>query len=178
MFTFREFPSDDRIRELGREYPDMEFSASQAFVRMMHISSMAYEAVNTYMSRHGLTHGRFLIMMLLGKIYPDGLSPSEIAHKIGVTRATVTSLVEKLERDGLVLREHRTDDRRAVTVRVTEQGTDLIKRIFPGHLDRVKLIMSALDEDEREQFVSLLSKVHSGISSLPPINSDDEVDSQ
>lgn len=56
------------------------------------------------------------------------LSPSELARRTGIHRATVTGILDRLERDGWVRRERDEEDRRAVVVRARpERSGDLAR---------------------------------------------------
>ncbi len=67
----------------------------------------------------GLTaaHGR-----LMAELDPAGSRPSQLAARLGVTKAAVGQLVDKLEKKGLVVRARDPEDGRAVIVRPTEKA--------------------------------------------------------
>lgn len=67
----------------------------------------------------GLTaaHGR-----LMAELEPSGSRPSQLAARLGVTKAAVGQLVDKLEKKGLVVRAPDPEDGRAVIVRPTEKA--------------------------------------------------------
>ena len=87
------------------------------------------------------------------------LSPAELADRTGVTRATITGLVDTLERDGLVARSSNSEDRRMRSVSLTSQGSELLREILPEHFRRMAWLMATLDEQERVTLVRLLGKV-------------------
>jgi DNA-binding MarR family transcriptional regulator len=68
----------------------------------------------------GMTHAGWQVLLAIGG--DEGLTQREIAERCYVTPATVTGLVDTLEREGLVARERGTDDRRVVRVRLTDEG--------------------------------------------------------
>jgi DNA-binding MarR family transcriptional regulator len=67
----------------------------------------------------GLTaaHGR-----LMAELEPAGTRPSQLAARLGVTKAAVGQLLDKLEKKGLIVRAPDPDDGRAVIVRPTEKA--------------------------------------------------------
>ena len=67
----------------------------------------------------GLTpaHGR-----LMAELEPSGTRPSQLAARLGVTKAAVGQLLVKLEKKGLIVRVRDPDDGRAVIVRPTEKA--------------------------------------------------------
>ncbi|MEU8801675.1 MarR family transcriptional regulator [Spirillospora sp. NPDC048819] len=74
--------------------------------------------------RHGISPTGFFLLRLL--IVEDGLRPGEVAKRLLVTPATVTSVVDTLERNGHVRRERSYRDRRGVMLRITDSGRRLL----------------------------------------------------
>jgi len=60
--------------------------------------------------------------VLLGLWREDGLKLAELGRRAGLEPSTMTGLVDRMERDGLVSREADPDDRRAQRVRLTGEG--------------------------------------------------------
>jgi DNA-binding MarR family transcriptional regulator len=100
-------------------------------------------------------------MLLLQKTKdcPQPGTPAELAEMCGVTRATMTGLVDTLERDGLVKREADTHDRRMMTVHLTTKGHAQMSAILPGHFKRIAAIMQPLSSAERRTLTQLLGKI-------------------
>jgi DNA-binding MarR family transcriptional regulator len=74
----------------------------------------------SFLDREGLSHAGWVVLMRLGET--DAMTQREIAERCYVSQPTVTGVVDTLERDGLVVRERGTDDRRVVRVRLTDDG--------------------------------------------------------
>ncbi len=107
---------------------------------------------------HGLTEGRFIVLFLLDAS-PQGLAPKDIAEKAGITRATVTGLLDGLERDELIIRHADHDDRRALKIHLTKQGKHTAKIVFEQHSRWIAQIFGNLTIQERIQLTALLEKV-------------------
>ncbi|WP_253944481.1 MarR family winged helix-turn-helix transcriptional regulator [Pseudogemmobacter hezensis] len=107
---------------------------------------------------HRLSEGKFVLLFLLRDL-PDGLAPHELADRAGVTRATVTGLLDGLERDGFLARSRDHQDRRQVTVRLTAQGQALAAELFQEHSQWIAGLFSGLSESEREVLSGLLQRV-------------------
>ena len=86
----------------------------------------------------------------------------------GVTRATMTGLIDTLEKDGIVSRTADSIDRRTVLVRVTESGRALLERMVPDYFDCVAKIMEPLNAGQRKQLVDLLQKIQRGLAENTP----------
>lgn len=73
----------------------------------------------------GLTTSQLLVLEAVVKL--ETSTPSNIAKEVQLSQATVTNLVDRLERNGLVLRRKSTADKRAVEVHLTEQGRHMVE---------------------------------------------------
>jgi DNA-binding MarR family transcriptional regulator len=93
-------------------------------------------------------------------------TPAELADAAGVTRATMTGLVDTLERDGLVKREPDPNDRRMMSVVLTAKGEKFLGNFLPGHFKLISSLMATLTEAERKALVSLLMKVQQHATNL------------
>lgn len=115
---------------------------------------------------HGLSEGRFVVLFLL-EGSPEGLAPNVLAQEAGVTRATITGLLDGLERDALISREADENDRRAMRVRLTRQGRQLARKVFAEHGRWIGGLLGGLSLAERKQLGTLLTKVAASLSGMP-----------
>ncbi len=109
---------------------------------------------------HGLSEARFVLLVLL-ESNPDGLGPSLLADRAGVTRGTITGLLDGLERDGLVRRAPAPDDRRALLVRLTPHGEALARRLLRDHARWIDGLFASLSGAERRRLSMMLGKIWS-----------------
>jgi DNA-binding MarR family transcriptional regulator len=133
----KELPRYECLLEAAREFPDLDPSATAAFLNVLRTGDEAARVVQAHLGKHDLTQGRFGVLMALwGKCRQDDaecMTPAELAGHTQVTRATMTGLIDTLVRDGLVTREPHAQDRRMMSVRLTERGAALIQEILPNH---------------------------------------------
>lgn len=172
-FLLRDVPRYECLQERSKRYPDLNVGAVEATIVLMRVATDVFDGFTAQFDRHGISQGRFMVLMMLDRYYDRELLPSEVAEKIGVTRATVTGLLDGLERDGFVRRKAHPDDRRAVTVALTAKGRTFLDDLLPGHYRRIAGLMANLDEDERKELVRLLTKVAAATDALLDLNWDD-----
>lgn len=123
----------------------------------------------THFAKYGLSDGRFFILMMLRRIHLDGAppaTPADLAEKAAVSRATITGLLDGLEKEGLIARLPRQDDRRMIDIRITEQGLTLLESTMPEHYTRLSKTLTHLSSAEKETLTRLLTKVREGVASL------------
>ncbi len=105
----------------------------------------------------GITESQFGVMEALLHLGP--LSQGQICEKILRSGSNVTTVVDNLERDGLVTRVRDEDDRRVQIVALTAKGRSLINEAFPAHVARVTEVMSALTADEQRELGRICRKL-------------------
>jgi DNA-binding MarR family transcriptional regulator len=88
-----------------------------------------------------------------------GIAPSELAAKVGVTRATISNMLRRMERDGLVDIRPAEQDGRGKVVSLTKAGRDFMEEILPPHYLRVSKLMEKLSEAEQKELIMLLEKL-------------------
>jgi DNA-binding MarR family transcriptional regulator len=97
-----------------------------------------------------------LVVLLEAK---GGLAANEVATRCGVTRATMTSLIDGLERDGLARRTADGQDRRSVNIQLTEKGADLARSVFDEHAEWLASVFGGLDREQSELLTSMISLI-------------------
>ncbi|HMQ51367.1 MAG TPA: MarR family transcriptional regulator [Anaerolineae bacterium] len=134
-----------------------EIRALDAYIKLYR----AAEAVSTRINRHlqdvNLTVSQFGVLEALYHLGP--LHQNELAEKILKSGGNMTLVIDNLVKRDLVERVRDQEDRRFVTVHLTETGRDLIRRIFPRHVSIVVRAFSGLTLDEQAQLESLCRKV-------------------
>ncbi|WP_227852780.1 MarR family winged helix-turn-helix transcriptional regulator [Klebsiella oxytoca] len=115
----------------------------------------------TLLAPWGLSEGRFVLLFLLDAA-SEGLAPNALAEKAGVTRATITGLLNGLERDRLIERHADPLDGRAMRIALTVEGKQLISSVFARHSRWIGGLFSHLSAQERTQLSELLTKVAAG----------------
>ncbi|AHG63421.1 MarR family winged helix-turn-helix transcriptional regulator [Advenella mimigardefordensis] len=107
---------------------------------------------------HGLSEGRFVLLFLLDAA-KNGLAPNVLAQQAGVKRATITGLLDGLEREGLIERQLDSHDRRGVLIVLTSKGKQLAKTVVNQHSHWIAGIFGTLSTTEQKQLSTLLDLV-------------------
>lgn len=111
-----------------------------------------------------LSEGKFVLLFLLHD-QPDGLSPHELAERAGVTRATITGLLDGLERDGFVMRRTGLDDRRKIAVVLTEPGRKTARDLLKDHSAWIASLFAGFTASERQTFHALVRRIWQNLAS-------------
>ncbi|MFE3105096.1 MarR family winged helix-turn-helix transcriptional regulator [Nocardia tengchongensis] len=153
-----------QIRRYGLE-ADVDPQAVLVAVRLLAAGARLGQAAEAHFARFGLSTGRYRLLAALED--SDGeLSPSHLAAVLGVTRATVTGLIDGLEKQGLVCRRASAEDGRATVAVLTARGAQQLRDVAPEHFGRLQAMVGGLTPEERSVFLELLERVSEGINAL------------
>ena len=99
---------------------------------------------------------------LLGFLWrQDGLTQAELSAKSQIDRTTMGGLIDRLEKEGLVVRRAHPEDRRAYQICLTELGKGLESGMVPLAVKAQANFITKLDPQEVETLKSLLEKIRS-----------------
>jgi DNA-binding MarR family transcriptional regulator len=168
FLLLKDLPRYDCLQEAARRFPDLDPSACEAYLQLLRTGDEVSSSIHTYLAQHSISQGRFTVLMLLMSSMGQGCgggggasvcNPAELAGRAGVTRATMTGLIDTLERDGYVKREPDPTDRRMMTVSLTPKAEAFLNGMLPGYFRRISTLLADLSESERRTLVQLLEKV-------------------
>ena len=116
-----------------------------------------YNAIfRQYSSRLSLTAPQAFHLL---SIPVDGISMSVFANKLGLDTSTLTRNIRKLEKLGLVRRRRDRNDKRILTVYLTDRGREKVDGIEDSLIDLNFLMMKRIDLDDQENIAEMLEKL-------------------
>jgi len=120
-------------------------------------SAFLVDAVYAESAReHGLTQQQGqLLCVLMGRTY----SMTELGATLGLAKSSLTGLIDRTERNGLVRREPDPRDTRAVRVSLTPRGGRLAEEFYAETCRRVEKLPAGLSAPERDLLTALLGRV-------------------
>lgn len=131
-------------------YPDIDGLSLYSHVLLRKVTTDFEINLDSFFSRYNLSSGRFTLMLLLRRT-PEGLMPSELAQKVGVTQATISGLINSLEKANIVQRLSHKRDGRSFVIRLTESGTELCNTVLPEYHTRISHFWSHFQVEEKKQ---------------------------
>ena len=162
MFLVKDLPKYEAIRARASQFPEIDPDAVELFLNLLRTSSDLVLAVEKYFSRHKMSHAGFCVLMILHRQPSVGLHPSDLANRCGVTRATMTGLLDSLQRQKLIRRESDQSDRRTVRVCLNTFGIQILENLLHDYYRRVALLMSGLSPADKKRMGWMLTQVALG----------------
>lgn len=123
------------------------------------IYNIITDEVSGYLNSHGLTPGKFNILMTVKHQGGDkGISQVEVSKRLIVTASNMTKLIDKLEKEALMTRSALPGDRRVKILKVTDKGSKLLDKVWPEYDARLKKMASSIDVQDQRSLAGLLLK--------------------
>jgi len=151
---------DQIICQWANVRPDLDVSPMGIVGRICRLSVLLIKEQTKVFEKYGLDFAAFDVLATLFRSgEPYELSPSQLARSMMVSPGAVTQRLTRMESDGLIARTHNTDDRRGVTVRLTDEGEHLVGIVLPEHLANERRILSELSSPELVDLAGILRKM-------------------
>ncbi len=148
-----EIPKHDtptpRVIELGYG-GEVDTLAVRECMDLLRVAKKCLSRFYLLFAEHGISPGKYSVLMeLLAIDAGQTLQPSEIATRVGVSRPTITGLIDGLVRQNLVVRQPCETDRRKITVMLSPEGRAFMKAILPDQFAAMASLITHLDGGDR-----------------------------
>lgn len=148
-------------RELDLERPVEDFR-HEVVLNIVRTSSVMSSAGAEIFRRHGLTEAQFNALFAL-KYKQRPWTQSDLGRRLVVTRASVSSVLDKLEEKGYVAREYVPDNRRIRHVALTAAGRRVIDEAESDYRGEIHRVLAALSEKDCRQLSRGLEGVRAAL---------------
>ncbi|MQY22305.1 MarR family winged helix-turn-helix transcriptional regulator [Nocardia macrotermitis] len=151
---------DAIVEQWRRERPELDAEVMGVLGRLSRVVQLGSGRVEATHRRYGLQRGEFDVLAALRRSgEPFELTPSALAETLMLSRAGMTSRVDRLERAGYVRRVADRSDRRSLRVALTPTGLELIDIAVADHVTTEQRLITPLTTRERTELDQLLRKV-------------------
>ncbi|MNK31943.1 Transcriptional repressor MprA [compost metagenome] len=143
---------------------DADRKSTHMGLLMLWLGDNILDVVDMDLSPFGITESKLDLLLLL-RLHEgrELVTPSAIADRLGIRRASVTALLDWLGKRGWIAREQSNNDRRMIHVSITPEGRALVDNVLPTFWSTCASLLSDLDTEERKVFEKILVKLNAGI---------------
>jgi MarR family transcriptional regulator, 2-MHQ and catechol-resistance regulon repressor len=137
-----------------------EIRTLDTFIKLTRCTNALLARLAARNSIGDLSYSQFSVLEALYHL--GSMTQGTISNKVLKSTSNLTTVIDNLERDGLVRRERDAQDRRVVHVHLTEAGTGKIEAVLPGHVAALVDEFSILSETEQKTLGELCKKLGRG----------------
>jgi MarR family 2-MHQ and catechol resistance regulon transcriptional repressor len=134
-----------------------EQRALDAYIKLRRAANTLSSLESASLREAGLTESQFGVLEALLHLGPQ--RQTDLANKLLCSAGNLTTVVDNLERDGLVERRRDGADRRVVTVHLSADGRKLIGELFPRHAAAIVNWFAVLEPDEQHRLSDVLRRL-------------------
>ena len=139
---------------------------NQLCFRLYTASRLLTQAYHPLLSEHGLTYPQYLVLLVLWE--KDARPVNDIAKRLYLETNTVTPLLQRMEKEGILTRKKGEKDARQMIVSLTRKGRDLQKKLaeVPHTVGNTVVCESTSPQNAPDLF-RMLDDIISKLNSLP-----------
>src|SRR5262249_46279918 len=144
---------------------ELEPTASEAIATLIATSQRLSRVFNARLSKQKgvikLSGPRLRLLMAVEEA--GHLRMGDVAEELGITARTVTTLVDALEREGLLVRLPDPKDRRATLLELTETARTQFEQVRGLQMELGEELLAPLDQGQRRLLLDLLNRLNQGV---------------
>jgi len=139
-----------------------------AYGGILRLFGLIQRVMRPYFLQFGLSQSQWAILRILSRAEEEGRAEGlrlvELGQRLLVQPPSVTTLVRRLEKTGLVCHSAAPNDRRGIQLRLTAQGRELVQRVLLVHRDQIRHVVGGLDDRELSQFCDLVERLNTHLT--------------
>ena len=153
--------------ELGMR-KGFENPAHEALLNIYYTAARVRKKAGEFFRHHGLTDVQYNVMSLLKHQSGEhgGLTQVELSRMMLVNRANITTLIDRMEKAGLVARKPVPDDRRYNNIELTPHGLKMYEKVAGIYKKKITEMMHVLSQSELDALSTILEKLRSNIDKV------------
>jgi DNA-binding MarR family transcriptional regulator len=149
-------PIDEAARQWGARWEGVD--QMHAVTSLMRVQQLVLRQLDEILKPHGLTFARYEALVLLTFSRAGSLPMGKIGERLQVHPTSITSIIDRLEKAGLVARVPHPEDGRAVLAEITLAGREVVEAATTD-LVAADFALGALSEEQLHQVSGVLCPV-------------------
>ena len=158
-------------RGIGNEHMTRS-SRGSILGKLQSVARLSRTALAQRLLDQGLYAGQDKIMLALDR--ENGLTPSQLAEKLGVLTPTITKTINRLAAQGFLEKRASDTDARRAHVYLTESGAEAIRAIERSVRKTEKQALKTFDKKDQKALARLLARIEANLSRKAPLPGEEE----
>jgi MarR family 2-MHQ and catechol resistance regulon transcriptional repressor len=130
------------------------------FIKLTRCANSLFARLSERNTLGDITPSQFAVLESLYHL--GSMNQGEVSTKVLKSGSNMTTVIDNLERNGLVKRERHEKDRRVINVHLTEAGKKKVEAVLPGHIAALVDEFSVLSASEQQTLAELCKKLGKG----------------
>ena len=148
---------------------DLYFDGQNEKSKLIYSVGLLWGKINStlddVLSEFNLNVSKFNILMIIKHVGGyDGIQQNEISKRLLVTASNITKLLDKLEKEGMITRNSKKDDKRVKLIRITDYASKLLDNAWIKYSEKIELLTTNFSEKEatkqKDKIVEWLTNIN------------------
>ncbi len=129
--------------------------------------------LDPFFARAGISGAQWAILWILYRADEDGqpnLRATDLGDRLLIRPPSVTGVLDRLVRSGLIERNTSPDDKRVTLIALTPQGRDLVETLHNAHDEKVTALLGVLSADDQKSLHGILERFIAHLDEMPDEN--------
>jgi len=116
------------------------------------------------LATYGITASQYVLLAILAK--KDGLSQTQLGNRLSFDNPTVTGVIDRMERDGLVERRRTSSDRRVINIFLSDKAREILSEIQEIAEEVNDRALEEYSAEEKSHLISMLNSIWKNMNGL------------
>lgn len=136
----------------------------EVYLNLQRTANLLAQGMAEVLKSEGITNAQYNVLRILRGAGPQGHTCGDVAARMVTREPDITRLLDRLEKNGLVTRARDSEDRRVVTVRITEKGLQVTNRLEGPLTEYLEEKLGHLGEETLRMLSQLLERARENVS--------------
>ena len=139
------------------EYTERQKESLKLWIELLRYSSKLEQIIDDKLRQnYSQNISRFDVLSQLVRENDGGLTIGELASRLIASKGNITGLLDRMQKDGLIKKEAKSDDRRSSLVKLTSKGDILFRDMAANNALWVEQALKSIDIDHMKEFTHFL----------------------
>ncbi len=145
-------------------YTERQKESLKLWIELLRYSNKLEQLIDDKIRQnYGQNISRFDVLSQLDRENHHGLAVGELASRLIASKGNITGLLDRMQKDGLIEKEAKQDDRRSYIVRSSEKGQELFAEMAEKNARWVEEALTSIDIDHMKEFAKFLSEARTSL---------------
>lgn len=144
---------------LENSYTERQKESLKLWIELLRCSNKLEQIIDDKLRQnYGQNISRFDVLSQLTRELDSGLSVGELAGRLIASKGNITGLLDRMQKDGLITKQAKTEDRRSYQVKISDKGSSLFNDMAENNAHWVESSLNSIDIEHMKEFTQFLSE--------------------
>lgn len=145
-------------------YTERQRESLKLWIELIRYSGKLEQIIDDKLRQNfGQNISRFDVLSQLDREKENGLSVGELAGRLIASKGNITGLLDRMQKDGLVTKTAKEEDRRSFIINLSDKGKELFKQMAENNATWIEDALGSIDIEHMKDFTQFLSSARTSL---------------